>query len=129
MRSAPACAQIIEVHAMFDFFLKGEGGFPVDLWFLAEDDCADEGIGAVWRLDTAGSKVGLWFELLAALAIVLLSATGELGDEMISRWSAIRIPCAVRAVVYAQLRRAPSTRAVPDQRSVRTGNGDSLLSA
>jgi hypothetical protein len=35
----------------------------------------------------------------------------------------------VRAVVYAQLRRAPSTRAVPDQRSVRTGNGDSLLSA
>jgi hypothetical protein len=31
MRSAPACAQIIEVHAMFDFFLEGEGGFPVDL--------------------------------------------------------------------------------------------------
>ena len=33
--------------------------------------------------------------------------------DRISHWSAIRIPCAVRAVVYAQLRRAPSTRAEP----------------
>jgi hypothetical protein len=31
---------------------------PVDLGFLAQDDCADKGISAVGTLDAAGAQVG-----------------------------------------------------------------------
>ena len=59
VRSAAACPQIIQVHLAFDFFLERYGFLPIDLGFLTKHDCPYERIGAVRRLDTAGSKVGL----------------------------------------------------------------------
>ena len=71
---------------MFDLFLEGEGGFPVDLGFLSEHDCGDNAIGAVRGLNAVGSKFGLPFELLAAFAVVQFPATGELGNELLVVW-------------------------------------------
>lgn len=67
MGSAAACAQIIEVHLAFDFFLEREGFFPVNLGFLGEHDRSDERIGAVGGFNPAGSQVRLALEPLAAL--------------------------------------------------------------
>jgi hypothetical protein len=47
VRSATACAQIIELHLVFDFFLDRQQFFPIDLGLLAEHDCPDERISAV----------------------------------------------------------------------------------
>jgi len=60
------------VHAVLNFSLEGEGGFPVDLGFLAEDDSA--------------SQVGFTFEFLVAARVVELPATSELCDQLFIVW-------------------------------------------
>jgi hypothetical protein len=47
VRSAAACALIIELHLAFDPFLVLYQFFPIDFGLLAEHDCSDERIGAV----------------------------------------------------------------------------------
>jgi hypothetical protein len=49
MRSATACAQIIEVHLAFDFLLERESFFPVNLGFLGEHDDYDATRAALYE--------------------------------------------------------------------------------
>jgi hypothetical protein len=86
MGSAAAGAEVIGVHAVLNFSLEGEGGFPVDLGFLAEDDSAYQRVGAVWGLNAAGSQVGFTFEFLVAARVVELPATSELCDQLFIVW-------------------------------------------
>jgi hypothetical protein len=74
---------VVALHPALDCVLGGAGIFPVDLTLLGEDDGADQRIGPIGTFNAAGSEVGLAFELLAAFAIVLFSAAGELSDELL----------------------------------------------
>ena len=69
--------------AASDLIAKLAGLGPVYLAVLGQDDRSDYCISAIWRLDPAGSQVRLALQPLAAFAIVLFSAAGELGNELL----------------------------------------------
>ena len=72
-----------ELHLAFDFFPVLHHFFPIDLGLSPEHDCSDERIGAVRRLNAAGSQVRFALKVLAAFTVVELSARSQLRGRIV----------------------------------------------